>query len=481
LTATGDDGLEGTAASYQLRWATFAIDETNFGAANLVPTPAPQPSGSLESAVISVPPESTIWIALVVVDEQFNTSALSNVVSVTTPAGQVVWDEDFEGDTTGWTATGMWHVTERRASDGTHSFWYGQEATGNYDNGMANSGDLTSPVIDLSSASGPVLVVDEYLDVEFDPFDVSQVIITNVNDPAEVAVFNKSTGFTGGFLPRVVPLQGFDGDQVTITFHFDTLDSILNSTEGWFVDHIRVIGSDSCAHGLCFPGDPLDPTCSPCVEQVCAVDSFCCEVAWDSLCVQEAQDMCGTVCTTCGNGACEAGETPENCPQDCQPACTHDVCEPGPALEPTCDTCVTNVCAADSFCCTVFWDRICVQEAEEMCGLTCEGCAHDQCAVGDPLAADCDDCTTNVCAADPYCCEVAWDSRCVQEAADTCGLTCETCSHDLCSQGTPLEETCDPCVTAVCANDPYCCTNTWDQRCIDSAQDTCGLTCANFR
>jgi hypothetical protein len=46
-----------------------------------------------------------------------------------------------------------------------------------------------------------------------------------------------------------------------------------------------VIGSDSCAHGLCFPGDPLDPTCSPCVEQVCAVDSFCCEVAWDSLCV----------------------------------------------------------------------------------------------------------------------------------------------------------------------------------------------------
>jgi hypothetical protein len=51
------------------------------------------------------------------------------------------------------------------------------------------------------------------------------------------------------------------------------------------------------------------------------------------------------------------------------------------------------------------------------------------------------------------------------------------CTHSLCSQGNPLETSCDPCVGQVCASDPYCCNNTWDQRCIDEAQTTCGLQC----
>lgn len=483
FTAPGDDGAVGTAAAYEVRWATFPIDETNFYAATVAPTGAPLPAGSTETISIATFPGATVWVALVAIDEQYNTSGLSNVVSATTEAGTPVWQDGAEADT-GWTTTGLWHVTARRASEGAQAFWYGDEATGTFDTpGTANSGQLTSPVIDLSGATAPVLVIDQFLDVEEgDFYDRLEIRVINVDDPSEVLVFGKETGNTGGvFAPRGLPLTGFDDDRVQLVFAFDTVDSIANQLEGWYVDNLRIYAADGCAHGVCFEGEPLDPTCSPCAETVCAVDSYCCTTAWDALCVQEAQDLCGATCSTCGNGACEPGESPETCPADCQPTCAHGVCEPGVPLEASCDSCVATVCAADDFCCTTFWDRVCVEEAEELCGATCQGCAHDQCSIGEPLTADCDDCTTAVCAADPYCCTTAWDSRCVAEAADTCGLTCETCSHDPCSQGTALEASCDPCVGAVCAADPYCCTNTWDERCIEAAQTTCGLSCANVR
>jgi hypothetical protein len=481
-TASGDDGNVGTAAKYDLRWSTSPIDASNFSLATVIPTNAPQAAGTLETAVVTVPPETTVYLAMLVSDEQFNTSTLSNVVSVTTPAGTVVWQDGFEGDTSGWTATGLWHLTVKKASDGTHSFWYGQELTDNYDTGAANSGDLTSPVIDLTGASGPVLVLDQFISVEsFSFYDLASVVITDANDPTHTSTFPKDVSITSAFVARVIPLAGFDGKQIRITFHFDTVDSVANSTEGWFVDHARIIGSDSCDHSLCTAGGPLDASCSSCVGSVCAFDSFCCTVAWDSLCVQEAQNTCGTVCTVCGNGTCEPGETPTTCPQDCKPACAHDVCDPGVPLDAACDSCAGDICAFDSFCCTVFWDRVCVQEAETTCGKVCQGCTHDLCNVGDALKSNCDQCATSVCTTDPYCCTTSWDSRCVQEAANGCGLQCQVCSHSLCTQGTALETSCDPCVGAVCGADPYCCSNTWDQRCIDESQTTCGLTCANAR
>lgn len=251
--------------------------------------------------------------------------------------------------------------------------------------------------------------------------------------------------------------------------------------EGWYLDNLRLIGSETCDHSPCVAGTKLDPTCSPCVAQVCAFDSFCCNVAWDSICVNEAKTTCGLTCPVCGNGTCEPGETTTTCPQDCTPPCAHDVCEPGEALDQACDTCATSICAADPFCCTVFWDRVCVEEAETVCGKNCDGCAHDFCAVGDPLENNCDPCAATVCGTDPFCCTTGWDSRCVQEAADACNLTCAICSHSLCTQGTPLESSCDPCVTAVCTTDPYCCSGTWDQRCIDEAETTCGIACVTER
>lgn len=48
--------------------------------------------------------------------------------------------------------------------------------------------------------------------------------------------------------------------------------------------------------------------------------------------------------------------------------CGHSICETGAAVSSTCDSCVTSICSADPFCCTVAWDSLCVNEVTTICG-----------------------------------------------------------------------------------------------------------------
>ncbi len=87
-TATGDDGLVGTATSYEIRYSTSTITDANWAAATLAPNIlAPQPSGSVEHfTVIGLQPSTAYFFAIKVKDEEGNTSPISNVATCTTPA-----------------------------------------------------------------------------------------------------------------------------------------------------------------------------------------------------------------------------------------------------------------------------------------------------------------------------------------------------------------------------------------------------------
>jgi len=73
---------------------------------------------------------------------------------ITTPRSLPFFD-NMESGSNGWGADGMWHQVQDGASpypnsySPTHSWWYGQDATGDYDNGAANSGNLTSPPVEI--------------------------------------------------------------------------------------------------------------------------------------------------------------------------------------------------------------------------------------------------------------------------------------------------------------------------------------------
>jgi hypothetical protein len=74
----------------------------------------------------------------------------------------------------------------------------------------------------------------------------------------------------------------------------------------------------------------------------------------------------GSVCATCPSGdACQSGQCVA------VSSCAHDECAQGDPLNSSCDTCVTQLCGQDSYCCSTYWDDICVSEVGSICGKSC--------------------------------------------------------------------------------------------------------------
>ncbi len=112
-------------------------------------------------------------------------------------------------------------------------------------------------------------------------------------------------------------------------------------------------------------------------------------------------------------------------------------------------------------------------------------CSHDKCSSGGKLVSSCDPCVSQICAVDSFCCATSWNSQCISEVASVCGQnTCSmggggtnTCSHAYCSTGSALTNSCASCVTKICSSDSFCCSHSWDSTCVAEVGTICGETC----
>ncbi len=132
-TAVGDNGTTGTAASYDLRYATGAgcpLSSSNFASGTAITTSAPKAAGQTETATASGLTASTSYcFALEVSDAAGNVSALSNVVTESTSAPS--------GDTTPPSA-----VTDLAAADTSASAIHLTWTAPSDDSGTVASYDL---------------------------------------------------------------------------------------------------------------------------------------------------------------------------------------------------------------------------------------------------------------------------------------------------------------------------------------------------
>jgi len=96
-TATGDDGLVGTASHYDLRYSVTPITETNFSMAMSVGNvPAPAAPGEIQTCLIpNLNPNTNYYFAIKVEDEVHNISSISNVIHLSGSSSYSQW-QPFE-------------------------------------------------------------------------------------------------------------------------------------------------------------------------------------------------------------------------------------------------------------------------------------------------------------------------------------------------------------------------------------------------
>jgi hypothetical protein len=179
---------------------------------------------------------------------------------------------------------------------------------------------------------------------------------------------------------------------------------------------------DSCSGGACV-GSPVD--CNdgdPCTTDSCSAGS-CLHVPVN------CDD--GNACTS---DACDAG----GCKYiavvcDDDNVCTDDSCNPavGCVFTPNMAPCNDgNACTINDKCSagSCVSEPINCDDGDACTFDTCDGgcihSTHDVCSTGVPLGATCNDCTALICSFDEFCCEEAWDSICVAEVVDSCGIPC---------------------------------------------------------
>jgi hypothetical protein len=171
------------------------------------------------------------------------------VFSVAATAG--VWSDDFEqGD--GWTASGLWHVTETDSHSPTHSYWFGQEASGDYDTGGRVQGRLTSPVLEVNGPGSVQLDFWYRRDVEWRFFqysvrtDVTTVYVRFDGGSWRQLWKRDSSNLSldvwrhAGSIWINVPSGA---DEMQISFRFDSVNAGSNGHKGWFVDDVTLDGN----------------------------------------------------------------------------------------------------------------------------------------------------------------------------------------------------------------------------------------------
>ncbi len=146
-------------------------------------------------------------------------------------------------------AAGLWHLSTRRGTQTGHSavtsFYYGSETTGTYDTGAANAGSITSPVIALPVAASIPLTFNYVLQTEGNgSFDVASVQVSTNGFATFTTVLSSTSSaqlpLRSTWGAATANLAAFSGQNVQIRFLFDTVDSIANAFEGWYVDDVLI-------------------------------------------------------------------------------------------------------------------------------------------------------------------------------------------------------------------------------------------------
>lgn len=241
-TAPGDDGNQGRAVAYEIRYSTRPITtgdaqegEIPFDEAIPVAAPNPSEAGAAESIRLKLPPsgqERHLHFAVRAIDNTGNRSepALASTAIAPVP---VVFEDNVDGVETPWASTGDWGRVE---SAGRGLVW---SDSPDADYGPNRNDTLTSPTLSLSEVKEARLNFDARVDTEAG-YDRCHVEVlgkrwwrTRWRTEARLEGLADWKNFE-------VDLSKYDGQDIKLRFRFESDDS--RSGYGVELDNIVVLG-----------------------------------------------------------------------------------------------------------------------------------------------------------------------------------------------------------------------------------------------
>lgn len=241
----------------------------------------------------------------------------------------------------GWAATGSgaskWHTSKGNPFAGAWSLWFGNDATGTYDDpGKTPKGSISSaPIVIPTTAQASIASFQLYLSTEWNAGDPPayddpvyyDILIVDVLDaatgaplpftpaPGSVSPYFWDSYAIGGttakpgapiYKPVTLNLTAFKGKTVKLRFTFDAGDSSSNSHGGVHIDQLLV--QTTCGAKICQTVADCDPPASEC-EVVDCTGGLCTKAAAGEACCATSADCDdGNPCTidTCSANACSS-------------------------------------------------------------------------------------------------------------------------------------------------------------------------------
>lgn len=239
-TAPGNNGAEGQALYYDLRWSTSEITDDNFSSAHIYyDIFLPSTAGSEQLLELNnLQREKEIYFALKTYDNRENASEISNIVSGVIPAreeNQLLHFFDFSASKEGWYGDEPW---ARVPGEGSSGYVWMDSPDGNYANNIDVS--LYSPVFDFSQVQYvQVSVVHKYSIVEQLHVGYWEVSIdggTTWHPP-----IHGSTGYETSFINESFSLQYAD-EKDAVQFRFRLKTDHFEIDKGWAIDSVSFYG-----------------------------------------------------------------------------------------------------------------------------------------------------------------------------------------------------------------------------------------------
>ena len=204
--------------------------------------------GSFSTSTLSI---GTHTITASVTDSGGLSGSASVTITILTPGGGTDGlNDDFEGDVSGWSTTGLWSlISSSSCSPGFNSpvraFYFGVESSCTYDTGAIAAGELVSPPI-TGIAADSTLTFSYRRQVESfsGDFDRTAVDVSDDDGATWTQVFslNSANASQNAWVQSApIDLSAFAGAAtLRVRFRFDSVDAQFNGFLGWMIDDVVV-------------------------------------------------------------------------------------------------------------------------------------------------------------------------------------------------------------------------------------------------